>query len=213
MPEDLLARLQNLETSYYNDKQLARQNDFMSRYGNRFSNNKGLGIAILNELDARGVDTSAADEAVQSILDELRMECEEILNSLKVVQEAAVANMEKLDTVADVIDKQLAADTDTTMMDAGAGVPEEPAPEEPAPEEPVPAPEESAAEEPAPEEPAPEEPAPAAEEPLPPNQVTSDARMKRINRMKSNWSAKRANREASSWKPSTGILSAAQGGM
>jgi hypothetical protein len=228
MPEELLARLQNLENSYYGDKQIARQNDFMSRYGSRFSNNKGLGIAILNELDARGIDTSAADEAVQSILDQLRMECQEILDSLTMVQDQAVENQKKLDTIADVIDQQLAANSEKTeggpeeaqpemppapaetpMIDNSAElgdqefVPEEPAPEEPAPEEP------------APEEPAPEEPAPE----LPPNQVTSDIRMKRIQHMKSHWGATRAQKKAekeknssnNTWKPSSGMLDACGG--
>ena len=85
--EELLARLQQLEDGYYGDKEAARQKNFFDTYGARFSNNRGIGLAILNELDARGIDTSAADEAVQQILDTLRTECNEIIESIKVVQQ------------------------------------------------------------------------------------------------------------------------------
>ena len=71
--EELMARLQRLEDGYYGDREAARQQSFFDTYGSRFSNNRGLGLAILNELDARGIDTSAADEAVQQILDQLQM--------------------------------------------------------------------------------------------------------------------------------------------
>ena len=87
--EELMARLSQLENSYNADKQAAREKQFFDTYGGRFSNNRGLGLAILNELDARGIDTSAADEAVQQILDQLRTECNEILELTKEANEAA----------------------------------------------------------------------------------------------------------------------------
>ena len=81
--EELMARLQQLEDGYYGDKEAARQKQFFDTYGSRFSNNHGLGLAILNELDARGIDTSAADEAVTQIIDQLRTECNEIIEALE----------------------------------------------------------------------------------------------------------------------------------
>ena len=231
MPEELLARLQNLENSYYGDKEQARQKSFFDTYGSRFSNNRGLGLAILNELDARGIDTSAADEAVTEILDTLRTECNEIIESIKGVQEQAVDTARKVETIQNVVSEAAASNPDSNGEEAVPPVSDETAvPPDPAlegmnpegefnPEE-VP-PEEGAAEEP---------PMPPAEEPNS-NDVTSDIRTKRVNRMKANWKETRAQKEAkknsgkeqtppqnkpeqksnSSWKPSFGILGACGG--
>lgn len=244
MPEELLARLQNLENSYYGDKEQTRQKSFFDTYGSRFSNNRGLGLAILNELDARGIDTSAADEAVTEILDTLRTECNEIIESIKGVQEQAVDTARKVETVQNVVSEAAASNPDSNGEEAvppvsnETAVPPDPAlegmnpdgefnPDEVPPEEvtaeepPMPPAEEPLAEEP---------PMPPAEEPNP-NDVTSDIRTKRVNRMKANWKETRAQKEAkknsgkeqtqpqnkpeqksnSSWKPSFGILGACGG--
>lgn len=233
--DELMARLTQLEQGYYGDKEAARQKQFMDTYGGRFSNNHGLGMAILNELDARGVDTSAADEAVQEILDQLRTECTEILDMLKDVQDAAVQNQEKIDTIADAVQNQVAENPD-------ASVSAEPNLEITSPEE-VPALEEPAAEqqfteqlnfeggelpaeevppEPSAEEVPPEEvpPEPPAEE-IPPTEAVSDIRKKRIERMKAHWGKTRPMKEkekaekaekADSFKPSAGMLEAAMRG-
>ena len=111
--EELLARLSQLENSYNADKRAAKENQFFSTYGSRFSNNRGLGLAILNELDARGIDTSAADEAVQEILDTLRTECNEILELTKEANEAAIQNAQKVETIANVVDQAVASNPDT----------------------------------------------------------------------------------------------------
>lgn len=129
--DDLLARLQQLEDGYYGDKRAAREQNFFDTYGARFSNNRGLGLAILNELDARGIDTSAADEAVQQILDQLRVECNEIIESIKGVQEAAIDNAQKVEAIQSVVGQQVAANPDATMggempMAEGLEVPPDP---------------------------------------------------------------------------------------
>ena len=129
--DDLLARLQMLEDGYYGDKRAAREQNFFDTYGARFSNNRGLGLAILNELDARGIDTSAADEAVQQILDQLRVECNEIIESIKGVQEAAIENAQKVEAIQNVVGQQVAANPDATMggempMAEGLEVPPDP---------------------------------------------------------------------------------------
>lgn len=240
--DELMARLAQLEQGYYGDKEAARQKQFMDTYGGRFSNNHGLGMAILNELDARGVDTSAADEAVQEILDQLRTECTEILDMLKDVQDAAVQNQEKIDTIADAVQNQVAENPDASVsaepnleITSPEEVPalEEPAAEqqfteqlnfkggEPPAEPPVetPAPTEPPAEEVPPEEVQPEPPA----EEIPPTEAVSDIRKKRIERMKANWGKTRPMKEkekqkqkqsnsSDSFKPPAEMLEAAMRG-
>ena len=216
--EELLARLTQLENGYYGDKEAARQKQFFDTYGSRFSNNHGLGMAILNELDARGIDTSAADEAVQQILDQLRMECQEILDMTKDANQAAIDTAQHVEEVANAVSQAITnnpnaepgdaappevepAEMPPEMMDAeepNMNVLNEPPAEEPAPAEETPA--EPPAEEPAPAEETPAEP-PAEE--LPPEQTVSDARMKRIK-------AKSDNNNA--FKPSAGIIAAASRG-
>lgn len=223
--EELMARLSQLENSYNADKQAARERQFFDTYGGRFSNNRGLGLAILNELDARGIDTSAADEAVQQILDQLRTECNEILELTKEANEAAIQNAQKVEEVANVVSQAVASNPDASMPmtpppavepaemppvmeDAeepnfeGLDGEETPAEEPPAEEEPA---EETPAEEPAEETPA---------EELPPEQTVSDARQKRIASMKSNWGKTHAQKkkETGGFKPTAGMIEAASKG-
>ena len=226
MPEDLLMRLQNLENSYYGDKEAARQQHFMDTYGGRFSNNRGLGMAILNELDARGIDTSAADEAVQQILDTLRTECNEIIESIKDVQEAAIQNARKVEEVANVVDDVVAGNSDATIspdvpitgteeaITPGVEAPMEPNPDALMPEGGEMPPAEGGEMPPAepPVEPPVEQPASAPEE-MPPEQVPSDERIKRIRTVVSDRRMKRIKSTASnSYKPSASILEIAQRG-
>lgn len=117
--EELMARLSQLEQGYYGDKEAARKKQFFDTYGARFSNNQGLGLAILNELDARGIDTSAADEAVGEILDNLRTDCNEILNLIKGVQEQAIDNAQKVETIANVVQEQIAANPEASTSPMG----------------------------------------------------------------------------------------------
>lgn len=200
--EELMARLSQLEQGYYGDKEAARQKQFMDAYGSRFSNNHGLGMAILNELDARGIDTSAADEAVQQILDTLRTDCQSILDLLGNVQEAAIENAKKVEQIANVVGEAVAnnpaaaapdamppevepAEMPPEMTDAedlnmeGIGEPEGDMPAEPPAETPAEEPPaETSAETPA------EQPANPEENP---EETVSDARTKRIQKMKARW--------------------------
>jgi hypothetical protein len=61
---------------------------FMDKYGAKFNGDEGIGTAILAELNRRGVDTSAADEAVQEIIDSLRQDASALLDKLTQVEEA-----------------------------------------------------------------------------------------------------------------------------
>jgi len=227
--EELLARLQQLENGYYGDKQAAKEKAFFDQFGGRFSNDRGLGLAILNELDARGIDTSAADEAVTQILDQLRTECSAIVDLIKDVQDAAIETEKKVDTIQEVVQSHVSDNPDASVSsepgdigseefnpDEMGGMPPEGG--EPAPDMGGMPPEggESAPDmggmPPEGSEPAPDmggmppEGAPA-EEPLPPNQIPSDERIKNIHNVCSKIRARRH----STFKPSAGILSAAQG--
>lgn len=238
--EELLARLQQLEDGYYGDKEAARQKNFLDTYGARFSNNRGIGLAILNELDARGIDTSAADEAVQEILNTLRVECNEIIEAIKDVQQDAIESAQKVEAIKEAVSDAVAQNPAASVggeapiiengempPEAGAAIPTEgemPAgmdtenPGEPAPEPPAedqgPAPEEPPAEDqgPAPDEPPAEEPASEESE-----KVTSDARMKTIHSVIANGRSRRRNLGAvktnnNNFKPSAGMLEAASRG-
>lgn len=226
--EELMARLQQLEDGYYGDKEAARQKQFFDTYGSRFSNNHGLGLAILNELDARGIDTSAADEAVTQIIDQLRTECNEILDALKEVQTQAIEQAQKVEEIGNVVSEAVAAnpnaddpnalppeamppaevgDTGIEGMSAeGEFDPDEVPTGDTGDEMPTEEPPAEGEKVP-PEEPVPDEP-PAEEEPAP-TDVPSDARIKNIRGALSRVKAKRA---AASFKPSAGILNAAMGG-
>ena len=222
--EELMARLQRLEDGYYGDREAARQQSFFDTYGSRFSNNRGLGLAILNELDARGIDTSAADEAVQQILDQLRTECQEILDLTKQANEAAIQNAQKVEEIANVVSEAVASNPEATSADLGT-MPDAQGAELPPgmetmnpdgefnPDEMGGGEEQPPAEEPPAEEPAAGE-QPPAEEQLPPEQTVSDARMKRVNRMKAKWGETRAQRKAKSggFKPTAGMIEAASKG-
>lgn len=227
--EELMARLTQLENSYNADKQAARERQFFDTYGGRFSNNRGLGLAILNELDARGIDTSAADEAVQQILDQLRTECNEILELTKEANEAAIQTAQKVEDVANVVSQAVASNPDASMpMTPPPAV--EPAEMPPAMEdadEPnfeglddnTPAEGTEGTEvPPAEEQPPVEEQATEGNVPteVPPAEDTevSDIRQKRISRMKSNWGKTHTQKkmEAGSFKPTAGMIEAASKG-
>ena len=213
--EELMARLQQLEDGYYGDKEAARQQQFFDTYGSRFSNNRGLGLAILNELDARGIDTSAADEAVTQIIDQLRTECNEIIEALKEVQTQAIEQAQKVEDIGNVVSEAVAANPNADDPNAlppeamppaevgDMGIEDMGAEGEFNPDE-VPTGDTDNAEPPA------EPPAePSAENEPASTDVPSDARIKNIRGALSRVKAKRA---AASFKPSAGILNAAMGG-
>lgn len=228
--EELMARLTQLENSYNADKQAARERQFFDTYGGRFSNNRGLGLAILNELDARGIDTSAADEAVQQILDQLRTECNEILELTKEANEAAIQTAQKVEDVANVVSQAVASNPDASMPTTPPPT-VEPAEVPPAIEDinpdgefnpdkvpPAEGTEGTTEAPPAEEQPPVEEQTAEGSTPaeVPPAEDTevSDIRQKRISRMKSNWGKTHTQKkmEASSFKPTAGMIEAASKG-
>ncbi len=204
--EELSMRLGSLERARASDMQKAAQQAFMDKYGSRISNNTSLGLIILNELNRKGIDTSAADEAVQEILDQLRMEATMLLDTIKDNMEQGSELLDKINDMQESVETAAAAtgadlsvpseevpaeisDAEAGMMPEGQpsmeGMPasavmgEQPADMGPAPEE-MPA-DAGMGEPPA------EVPPEQVQEPLPEGDVVSDARMKRIKNMQDNW--------------------------
>ena len=230
--EELMARLSQLENSYNADKQAAREKQFFDTYGGRFSNNRGLGLAILNELDARGIDTSAADEAVQQILDQLRTECNEILELTKEANEAAIQNAQKVEEVANVVAQAVASNPDASMpmspppavesaemppaIDAmdpdGEFNPDDVPPAEGTEQTEPPTEGTEGTEQTEP----PAEGTEGTEQTEPPADDTevSDIRKKRVERMKSNWGKTRTQKKkgCGGFKPTAGMIEAASKG-
>ena len=215
--EELMARLQRLEDGYFGDKEQARQQKFFDMYGGSFSNDRSLGMAILNELDARGIDTSAADEAVQSIIDQLRTECNEIMSLISNVQDKAVEAQEKIDTIKDVVDNKVASNPEASVS-PGSEQPADMGNPDMGAEPPMPAGPETGSEPPADmgnsdmggEPPMPAGPETGSEtgsEPPAAPMVPSDARIKNIRSAYDRIQARR-----NSIKPSAGIIQAALGG-
>lgn len=228
--EELMARLTQLENSYNADKQAAREKQFFDTYGGRFSNNRGLGLAILNELDAQGIDTSAADEAVQQILDKLRIECNEILELTKEANAAAIQNAQKVEEVANVVAQAVASNPDASMPMSPPPVVESaempPAMEDadepnfeglddnvPPAESEQPAENTDTTDKPAQTE---EQQVPPVEQQVPPAEDVdvSDIRKKRISSMKSNWGKTHCKDKKScgGFKPTAGMIEAASKG-
>ena len=107
--EELSMRLGSLERARASDMQKAAQQAFMDKYGSRISNNTSLGLVILNELNRRGVDTSAADEAVQEILDQLRMEATMLLDTIKDTMTQGSELLEKVNDMQESVEAAAAA--------------------------------------------------------------------------------------------------------
>lgn len=224
MPEmnELAEQLTKLSHDYYGDKRANRETAFMDKYGSKFGNDRGLGLAILEELDGRGIDTSAADEAVQGIVDDLRGEINQLRTLLGAVEE-------KTEAIKDAVDSAVSGNPDSS----GAAEPEMP-PAEPAADIPA----EGAAESEVPAETAPGAPAktpggtPAEEAPadtaagsgseLPPeieqmkqeDNTLSDARLKKNKQCLSDFRMKRIKAKAAenSFRPSSSMLEIAQRG-
>lgn len=123
--EELTSRLSSLENSYNNDKREAREKSFFDKYGAKFKNDRGVGLSILNELDRQGIDVSAADEAVEHILDDLRVECRELMDIIGDVKQAVEEQADKIDAIKDVVDKEVADNPDSNVEpDTGEGASE-----------------------------------------------------------------------------------------
>lgn len=210
--EELASRIGMLEGAAQQDMAMKQQSAFMDKYGQKFNGNEGIGVAILGELGRRGIDTSAADEAVQEILDQIRAEAQAILDETKGAMQEVGALMDKVQAVSDSVAAVTGAAPDDPggaplppPMEAGApppmdmGAPLPPSPDAgagagalPPMDAGAPPPMDAGA------------PPPPMEEPLPPPPpgIPSDVRVKRLIRKP----------QPKAWKPSGNLLSAVKGG-
>jgi outer membrane biosynthesis protein TonB len=200
-----------LENGMAQQQAAQQQTQFMDKYGTKFSGDEGIGVAILAELGRRGIDTSAADEAVQDILDRIRAEATAILDKIK-MDERTVSDL--MDQVATVEEAVNAATGAAPGADAQVQTPPPTAEEmgmTPPPEEAALPPEEAAM---PPEEAAlpPEEmAAPPPEEEAPPPEIPSDRRLKITQGARARVIAAKTRR--GSYTPSAGVLASLRGGM
>lgn len=179
--EEMSMRLANIENSIKAEQDAKRQKAFMDRYGNMFSNNTDIGLAILNQLDKKGVDVSAATEAVQSIIQDILMECAMLMNVFKNALQQQGELMDKVSDIALAVDTAMAPTgiDIQSMLAPPDGMPPDGVPPDGVPPEGVPpegVPPESMSPEGAPPEGMPPEVAP------PEGNVPSDARVKNIIR-------------------------------
>lgn len=92
---------------------------FLDKYGTMFNNKRGIGLAILNELSRNNVDVSAADDAVQKILDQVRMEATQYMDALQLLMNDLGGFMDKVNT----IDESVQAATNKTSAPAPTPTP------------------------------------------------------------------------------------------
>lgn len=177
--EELATRLGALEADQAARLQTERENQFMDTYGTRFSNDRNIGLAILGEMSRRGIDVSAADEAVQQILDGMRAEAADILNKIQQHQVEVDSLVDKVNNISDAVAAATGNGEPTIPNVEPESMPEVPPVEEP-PAPPVEEPLAPPVEEP---------PAPPVEEP-PANVIPSDGRLKNIRAKAKNSSAR-----------------------
>lgn len=193
--------------------------NFVQQYGNRFSNNKQLGLAILNQLTDNGMSMEAiTEDAVQTVIDTLRQQCNALLDAIRLDHNKNVEAIHQIQDHLNMVDESIqnaSMQTDQPIDITGEPYVPEPAAADVMPE-PVaaPMPEQLPPEQmtaPMPEQLPPEQmaapmpeqmPAPTPAQ-LPPEQQLSDKRMKQIIGKKSN------SKDTGYFRPSAGILEAA----
>ena len=208
--EDLAERLSNIENAEAARAAEAEQKGFIDKYGAMFSGDEGIGMAILAEMNRRGISSAAvgADRAVQEILDQIREEATMVLDKIKADRDTVNELIDEVQDVQEAVSAALGED----MSTGGNGIVEEPDVDAALNEELPPLPSES--EEPLPPEgeelpPLP----PEGEEPLPPlpNTVVSDAAVKKVIPFKVKPRVKHSS-EPKGWKPASHLLDAIKGG-
>ena len=198
--EDLAERLSNIENAEAARAAEAEQKGFIDKYGAMFSGDEGIGMAILAEMNRRGISSAAvgADRAVQEILDQIREEATMVLDKIKADRDTVNELIDEVQDVQEAVSAALGED----MSTGGNGVVEEPDVDAALDEELPPLPPEG-------EEPLP----PEGEEPLPPlpNTVVSDAAVKKVIPFKVKPRVKHSS-EPKGWKPASHLLDAIKGG-
>lgn len=110
--EELGMALNNVEQA--NEAQLNQmaEQEFFDRYP-RFNNDRALGLTILENLNAKGYDTSAADSAVQDVINELRDQFNNAMNLLGESNQQLQRQMEENNIAAEVAMHELNKKLDT----------------------------------------------------------------------------------------------------
>ena len=197
--EELSARLSDLERSRDEEREKRREQEFMDKFGGRISNNKSLGLVILNELSRRNIDTSAADDAVQEILDNLRMEATALLDAIKDLADKVEDTAEAVSDAAEKTGSDHSEPTEKVKQDLqnmGAPMPDEgagaPPPDQMSPPD-------MGAGAPPPDQMPPPDMGAGAPPPdqMPPDQALSDRRFKNIQNIVSDRRMKRIKKPAS----------------
>ncbi len=200
--EDLAERLSNIENAEAARAAKAEQNGFIDKYGAMFSGDEGIGMAILAEMNRRGISSAAvgADRAIQEILDQIREEATMVLDKIKADRDTVNELIGEVQDVQEAVSAALGED----MSTEGNGIVEEPDVEAALDEELPPLPPEGEELPPLP---------PEGEEPLPPlpNTVVSDAAVKKVIPFKVKPRVKQSS-EPKGWKPASHLLDAIKGG-
>ena len=218
--EDLAERLSNIENAEAARAAEAEQKGFIDKYGAMFSGDEGIGMAILAEMNRRGISSAAvgADRAIQEILDQIREEATMVLDKIKADRDTVNELIGEVQDVQEAVSAALGED----MSTGGNGIVEEPDVDAALDEELPPLPPEGEELPPLPPEgeelpplpPEGEEPLPPeGEEPLPPlpNTVVSDAAVKKVIPFKVKPRVKHSS-EPKGWKPASHLLDAIKGG-
>ena len=208
--EDLAERLSNIENAEAARAAEAEQKGFIDKYGAMFSGDEGIGMAILAEMNRRGISSAAvgADRAIQEILDQIREEATMVLDKIKADRDTVNELIGEVQDVQEAVSAALGED----MSTGGNGIVEEPDVDAALDEELPPLPPEGEELPPLP--PEGEEPLPPeGEEPLPPlpNTVVSDAAVKKVIPFKVKPRVKHSS-EPKGWKPASHLLDAIKGG-
>lgn len=135
---ELEQRLMALEAAKQEAAQQAMLGQVMDKYGAQFGNNKNVALAILNSLNDSGIDVSAASDAVQQIMDQLRMEVQQSFDRLNALANDLGMQLQKINTVDDAV---MAATSQAAPMPVDVQVEQPPvATEQPVPVEQPPQP-------------------------------------------------------------------------
>jgi hypothetical protein len=227
---ELAARLDMLESANMEQAAMQEQRGFIDKYGTMFSGDEGIGMAILAELNRRGISAAAvgADRAVQEVLDQIRMEAAAVLDKIKADRDTVNSLVEQ------VQDVQEAVAAATGAAAPGNGIFDVPPMPPVGPEASVPLPVDAGAMPPLEGEipPTPETlppplptevPGAPAPTEIPPEAIPSDVRVKMLRQRVSDYRAKNivkpavAPKPATSakptWRPQSSILSAIKGGI
>lgn len=88
------------------------QRSFLDKYGTQFSGDEGIGMAILAEMNRRGISSAAvgADRVVQEILDGIRQEATMILDKIKADREVVNDLISQVKDVQESVNSAVAGD-------------------------------------------------------------------------------------------------------